>query len=668
MRRIVAGFILAVAAFAAHAQFSPAFPAFVQDGTGAKARAWIDKARDVINAKDYGVVANGTTSDTAALQAAINAAAGRPIILPVGTLVIDGAGVSYVTTSASSFVQGVQLIGQGEDKTFIDNRVASGYAITIDTNTTGKFQRGVRLAGFTIKTTTNPLASNGIKLRRAYNVEVEHVVVTGLTGDCMQIVVNEGDADGSVNVTLRHSRLTSCAGWGLNVDIAAGLNELSFVKLDHTFIESNGTVSAATPPPSGGMKYRGQILHMIDGACVTNENVGLYLVGGAGAGNTATVRNWAFENNKKRHAYVEGIIGALFEQVQFYSNDSFIATAGLELNGTPGAIRNVLVDGAVVRVTSGNNAFTAFKVSGTFAEKNSIRARRVSWLDFDYAGQTRFDGFLFDIGPGEVEFVALGTNLARLRATAGVGNRVPVKIKATGEWMMAALDSTAYPAGIGKDNTGLVANTTYYAYVYNNGSQNDPVLELEYSTTVPAVDAASGVRVKTGDSTRTLVGAFRTDGSTPGQFQTSRPMLTRSWFVRPAPADTRILGATTSTASTTNVELSSTIRLEAVVWSDEVFDVRVEGAASNSTAGAGGFAGIGFNGTTAEDMTGGVNSAALSTGLSIPIHASALKSGLTEGYNYATVTARTTGSGTVFFPGTGTASTSLTIKGALVKR
>jgi hypothetical protein len=373
---------------------------WIQAGVGAVLRTISDKLRDSVSALDFmsdaqrvGVIAGTNTLDvSAALQAAINT--GRPVRCPYAGPYIIGTGLTYTTTSSSAYTQGIRLSGDGEEKTVFDNRVASGFMISVDTDTTGKFQEGVVFEGFKIATTTSPATSGGISLRRAAQVDFKHVKISGLTGDGVRIVVNEGDGDGSHYVKFRQCHITGCAAWGLNCLMSSGRNELSFLILESTRVESCGTASATVPPPSGGITWRGQILNMRDGACVTNENVGLYVVGEAGLGNTLTVDGWAFENNKKRHVYITGIDNAAFRNIQLYSNDSFVATNGMQMDGTSFTIRNITIDGVTVRATAASNPYTAFLTTGANATEKSIVVRNVSWQDFDHAGQTRYSGGL----------------------------------------------------------------------------------------------------------------------------------------------------------------------------------------------------------------------------------------------------------------------------------
>jgi hypothetical protein len=119
-------------------------------------------------------------------------------------------------------------------------------------------------------------------------------------------------------------------------------------------------------------------------------------------------------------------------------------------------------------------------------------------------------------------------------------------------------------AGITMANTGLAANNAYFIYLYDNAG----VLTMEASATAPAVDATSGLKIKTGDPTRLLVGMVKVNADTPGLFQT--PGLVLSWYKRRAiaVAGTALTGPPTSN-STSVVELQAAAQAKFMSWAEE---------------------------------------------------------------------------------------------------
>jgi hypothetical protein len=88
-------------------------PEFIQAGAGAAPRTLQAKARERISVLDYGAVGDGTTNDSAAIQAAVDANKGETIVLPSGYTFL-AAGISLVGSTyddTAIIVEGRFLLG-----------------------------------------------------------------------------------------------------------------------------------------------------------------------------------------------------------------------------------------------------------------------------------------------------------------------------------------------------------------------------------------------------------------------------------------------------------------------------------------------------------------------------------------------------------------------------
>jgi hypothetical protein len=208
-------------------------------------------------------------------------------------------------------------------------------------------------------------------------------------------------------------------------------------------------------------------------------------------------------------------------------------------------------------------------------------------------------------------------------------------------WTRRAIPS----AGISAANTStyvngtagqsLAASTTYYVYLFDNAG----VLTVDFSTSAPAVDATSGLKIKTGDATRLLIGMVRTDGSTPGLFQT--PGLVLSWYKRlPIAIEGPALSSNPTTTSASAVELQVGARMLFLAWGEDDISASFNGCGSHSSANQTFTTKITLDGTSTAFCAPNVVRPAVAN-YKCNVSCSGTKIATTDGYHYATITVLT---------------------------
>lgn len=91
-----------------------AYMGFLQSGGSAIARTVQSKLRDIVSVKDFGAVGNGSTDDTAAIQAAVNAVynatGGGAVLFPAGTYKLtDTITINCSTNLIGESIQGTNI-------------------------------------------------------------------------------------------------------------------------------------------------------------------------------------------------------------------------------------------------------------------------------------------------------------------------------------------------------------------------------------------------------------------------------------------------------------------------------------------------------------------------------------------------------------------------------
>lgn len=145
--------------------------------------------------------------------------------------------------------------------------------------------------------------------------------------------------------------------------------------------------------------------------------------------------------------------------------------------------------------------------------------------------------------------------------------------------------------GVSLAPTGTAVATLYWIYAYMAAG----VMTLERdAVNGPVVDAASGFRIKTGDATRTFVGAWASAAA--GAWETT---LTRgaSWF-NPKPKTTSTGTFSPSTASNSYVELSTSLRVDAITLGSREVRLTYQATVQCSVSTADIFTTIGVDGVS----------------------------------------------------------------------
>lgn len=465
----------------------------------------------------FGAVGDGRADDGPAFQRALDAAiAGdRPLLVPPGRYRIGQPLIMRVNrpfAHAGAFSAGPQVLGSGIGLTTFIADFAEGalFDLAPDSDPAARFRAslGAAIRGFTIVGGRG--RATGIRLRAAFQCAIADVHIAGLGGDGIEIVCRNGDNDGSNMVSLERVRIENVRGWGIAAAAALGFNENSFLKLTHVFVQGCGTRRAGTPA-TGGMTWKGQVLTLEQCAFAVNENVALFIPGEAGLAQTADLRSVAFENNIGRHLLCTGVTALKGRNLQFYSNDQHVVTAGCEFDASSHPVRAVDLDGVVVRATAGNGAITAFRLHGPHAEPDTCRVRNVVWENYDHRGQRRFDGFVFD-DVRQCCVLSVDSPTALLFGpdpTRPDGNTTPLRRRGgggtpsmTGEWVAAALRSPLVLR-----NNGLAGPRRWFVYLFEESGAR----RLTAAADPPILDRDSGYRVRATDRAQLLVGEVATD-------------------------------------------------------------------------------------------------------------------------------------------------------------
>lgn len=225
------------------------------------------------------------------------------------------------------------------------------------------------------------------------------------------------------------------------------------------------------------------------------------------------------------------------------------------------------------QTAASNVADGAVDAPSTIDQQTNLLASFIAQLR-DGSGLTTGVGYL-----GQCRLVKSGSNLV-LQRYNGVG---------------LTINGVAYAipsAGVSLAPTALTPSTNYNIYAYMSAG----TMTLEASTTARATDSTTGIEIKSGDATRTLVGKARI-GVGPAWYDTDTARFVISWFNR-RPIRIYTTNGSSPTSTTSAITNIAAI-MEFLTWGDAAVPAGFIAAVSNSTGNAIIATGLGLSTTTA---------------------------------------------------------------------
>jgi len=157
------------------------YVSYTSTGTGAVKRTAKAKFQDVLSVKDFGAVGNGTTDDTAAIQAAINAAGaagGGTVFIPPG---------SYRVGTLSIITNNITLTGASRHDSRLIYKDATGNTIQLGVNDANGWDAPGKSSGKNLTVRNLTIHQNSGVLRTAgaaiigwnlYYFTIQNVIIT----------------------------------------------------------------------------------------------------------------------------------------------------------------------------------------------------------------------------------------------------------------------------------------------------------------------------------------------------------------------------------------------------------------------------------------------------------------------------------------------------------
>ena len=521
-------------------------------GTGAVATTVQTKLREMVSVKDFGATGDGTTDDTAAIQAAITANYNGEVYFPAGT---------YKITSGLTVTSAIKLTGSGWGSVIKVDSTATRFlplvAQNLVTPITGLVIRDIAFDG-SLKC---QLDSGVIQLNNCVGFVLDHVRIfnAGTPGESASSGVNGiALSAGALGNVGSQGSITNCL---IEAVTKAGINWTSEAVNGYIAgnIIRNCTGNGSTP----GIQINGGYnVKVIGNSCYSNQGSGVYIATSGSIGTERSSRYGIFVGN---HSYNNGFHGFEWNNATtVYFGRNIIANNHAYGNGTT-AGSGFQLQNDTNGIVTGNyaylNGYSGFSLSGgTFTTNISISNNKAE--NNNQLGVSTGSGFY--IG---------GTGLANLRL---VNNE--------------AIDSQGSPTqrySLIIDGSPTIAGLYIRDFIHS-GSVNKPGISISSSAVLSNLDIELPFDNTTTNATATNTAYFTIPDLTAISYRT-KILARSSTGADRATYDKEMLayrnggGATVQGSAVTFMEVESNAAWDAVTYVTGNFvATRITGAAATT--------------------------------------------------------------------------------------
>lgn len=241
-----------------------------------------------VNVLDFGADPTGTVSSSAAFQAAIDEAAGCPVLIPQGNYWFD-VGLEYNTTGLG-IAQGLKLIGYDMNTTILDNRTGDVLIKATNGTSVGVFtdyQENVVLEQFTISNSTSVASCTGVQLTGIRGATLNYLFVKDQTNIGVYIYSEIGDEDPCIHVDITQCHVEGCTNSGIRaLGTTGGVH--GAINIQQCRVIDNGT---------GIDWFSVQNSNIQNCAIAYNALYGVYVTNDTGYSKDCVIQNNEFDSN-----------------------------------------------------------------------------------------------------------------------------------------------------------------------------------------------------------------------------------------------------------------------------------------------------------------------------------------------------------------------------------